>query len=807
MKVESSKAYSIAKIVDHNIVFSKEGTIAYLFYLNQPERYQLSEERFDNRLLEFFSAFQSLPQDCYIHKQDVYLEKDFDPQKIDGDMYLDNAMKKHFLHRKGNTHYCILAFVITGLKSLEKSYLQNPFKYKEKLVLEDKNKIITFENAVDRAFQIINNIYKTKLIPLTEEESKNHIKNYVNGFEGSGFYDIDFEGRELGESHFDVFSFSESEYFPKGLRNVKKDPISKDDFIVKQGVMDDIAETFLGNHIYNQIFYFQGSKVIQNQIDLAKEEYGKLRSMSTKIDEKYLQLDSFLKDSNKQSSDTIFIKTHCNLILFDRDKEKLLRMKEMAKSILDASSIDFHIPKKEVLKNIFLGSIIGRENKLHPDCFFISHLKESLCYYSNTTIQRDDKEGIFFNDRINNLPLRKDIWDEKRKRMYARNGIIIANTGGGKSVTALNIITQFLSQKINVVVAEFGRSFQFITELYPEISSHVSYNPTQPLGLNPFLKKENEQLSPEKISLLRSIILKVWRVEHVYDDSHVSTSINRLLKNYYEKNKTSHSFEDFYYYVINGGKELLKDLEIEEQYFDLKSFKHNTSEFITGGIYENVFKISEEGVALEIKTKQFVVFELTEVKKDPFLVTLILLILQETIDSNILSDRSKKGILIFDEFAESQAIKDIYSSESVLQTVATLYQKIRKENGAVYIIIQDPSQLPKNEYTEGIIANSQVLIVLPSKKVTYLKIQETFKLEDHEFEMLQTLKNNTEEGAKYKYSEQWIKLGEESLITRLELSKEAFLAFQTDGEVWSRLNELKSETKSLQKAIEITIKN
>ena len=49
-------------------------------------------------------------------------------------------------------------------------------------------------------------------------------------------------------------------------------------------------------------------------------------------------------------------------------------------------------------------------------------------------------------------------------------------------------------------------------------------------------------------------------------------------------------------------------------------------------------------------------------------------------------------------------------------SVAFCYQKIRKENGAVYTIIQNPDQLPENEHTKNIIANTDMLFVLPPRR-------------------------------------------------------------------------------------------
>ena len=798
MKIETAQAYSISKIVDNNILFTKDGSIAMLYALEQPEKFSLNEDRFDLRISDFYNAFKSLPRGTYLHKQDIYLKEDFDTSIIEGNMFLDQAMREHYTGRVGIRHYCILAFVFTDIKTLSKAYQSNPVSYKASLEKEDRENLIAFENAVQKACNIINTSYRTHIEELTENDVRTHIYRYVNGFETSGLYDIDFRDKIIGETNFDVFSFPRIEYFPNHISNIRKSEISKEDFAIYEGTMDFLGEALHANHIFNQILYFEGNKNIQNELELVKDNYGKLRSMSEALDKKYLQIEKYLTSVAEPLSDIHLVKAHYNLILFDKDKDVLAQDKNKVRALLDANVIEFHKPEREVLKDVYLGSIIGREKKLHKDNFFITHLKQALCLFTNTTIQTNDEKGVFFNDRVNQLPLRRDIWDENKKRIYARNGVIVANTGGGKSVYALNMITQYLSQNINVVVAEFGRSFQFITNLYPEISAHISYNADEPLGINPFA--HSGVLTSEKLGLLKSIVLKTWRVKEFIEDSHVGVSINRLLKKYYESRDSFQSYEDFYHFVINGGTELLTQLEIDPEYFNLKSFKHNCGEFITGGLYENVFKANEETTNI-IKTKQFVVFELTEIKKDPFLVTLILLILQETIDTNILADKSRKGLLLFDEFAESQSIKDLYSNDDVLSTVAVLYQKIRKENGAVYIIIQDPSQLPDNNYTKGIMANTQVLVVLASNKTTYKQIQSTFMLEDYEVDELFSLRNDFD--GLHKYSEQWIKLGEYSFVSRLELSPEAYLAYQTDGEVWKTLNDMYLENNDLKKSINI----
>lgn len=98
--------------------------------------------------------------------------------------------------------------------------------------------------------------------------------------------------------------------------------------------------------------------------------------------------------------------------------------------IFTNAGFKYYIPSYEGLYNIFIGSIIGRENNLNPDYLFLSDLHSSLCMGINYSTFRSDKEGILFNERLYQTPIRKDVWDADKKRIPARNMIIVASTGG-----------------------------------------------------------------------------------------------------------------------------------------------------------------------------------------------------------------------------------------------------------------------------------------------------------------------------------------------------------------------------------------
>ena len=194
-------------------------------------------------------------------------------------------------------------------------------------------------------------------------------------------------------------------------------------------------------------------------------------------------------------------------------------------------------------------------------------------------------------------------------------------------------------------------------------------------------------------------------------------------------------------------------------------------------------------------------FELTQIKQDRFLSNLVMGMIFTVIQKKLLSDRRKRGVLIFDEYGETAQMVDTATGTGIHSSVAFCYQKIRKENGAVYTIIQNPDQLPENEHTKNIIANTDMLFVLPTKEVIYQSVIDKFRLtQPGQIALMKSMRNNF--SGQRPYSECFMRLGEHyATVTRLEFSREKFLAFQTEGEIWSDLEE-KNRRMSMEDAIE-----
>lgn len=792
----ATSAYSIETILGNTII-SKTGDISLVYELIEPECYSLSEEDMQRRHEEYMRAFSHISYG-YIHRQDIYLRDSFDGRDMPQDSFISRSEAKHFHQREMLRHHTLLAFSCSGLKSLGRSYQANPLRYSEALTKEDRSKLDLFLDEVEQATSILSSLPKTAVQELEEGQLQRNVIALVNGYQqDAGMRDVLCSDRlYIGSKVGSFFCICDENYLPDEVSVSVSDRTLGHNSEVSMAMLEPLGVHLCCTHVINQIWCFKGNQY-NNQLKESVKNFGRHKSFDKDIEYKYTQLASL--DEQIRAEQKKLCEYHYNLMIIEENEELLNRASDKVKSILTNSGFSFYIPSHEGMYRVFIGSVLGRESNLAYEFFITSDLDVSLCLSPSYTLSRSDNDGIFFEDRIFNVPLLVDVWDERKKRIPARNAIVVASTGGGKSVTTLNIIQQLIEQGVKVIVVEFGKSFYQLGQLYKDRSLHIDYSPETPLGINPFFLPNGGKPDKDKLRTLVNLILVFWRMPSISGDTPQVVSLTKLLTEYYERVDEGHSFVSFYEFIRDYGDQLLEELHIASEYFDIQSFLHVCSQFCAGNYYENVCAPSP--LEKEIASKDFIIFELTQIKKDPFLVSVIMSILFDTIESKILSDRSQRGMLVFDEYAESQAIKDSHSGADIHSTVAFCYQKLRKENGAIMTIIQSPAQLPDNEYTKGIISNTQILYVLPTTNVVYSDVEEMFRFDSKaKKNLMRSIKNDF--ASKRKYSEVFISFGDKDFkVLRLELSPEKFLAFQTDGSLWQELQERAKET-DIQTAIQ-----
>lgn len=759
--------------IQDNLIFANNGNIIACYRGELPEIYSLSEKDFEDLHSIWFQALKSLPVGCVIHKQDVYLKKAFSSEYLPNDTFLGKATHDHFKGREYMDHSCFLFLTFVRNKTLNNPKYVNPFRKVSKGIYQELNQNVhSFIGSVNDSITYINNSRKVQFLPLQEKEILNFSQDFFNGFNLDFDTDMLLEKSKItiGNNHFDVLAVNSESCFGESVQTSKiNEHFTSDDFIFHQGYIDGLGLSLSENHIVNQIVYLDDKQKWRKLLDKKIEELKKSSNFGTQNKVILKKIEHIVDQINNDDSARI-IRGHLNIIYWGRKARQLENIGSRIKSEFKELDITPYYPRGEERKNYILNSHPCFSSNFSNEDLYVTDLKHALCLFVNNTNYRTDKQGIIFNDREHSIPVLKDVWDEKKKRIKARNFAIFAPTGEGKSFLANNILRQYFEMGVRLVIIDLGGSYTKFASLYPEQYTVLRYESGKSLGINPFFITKGDDVTPERLEDL-SVFLFELIGEGTKPKKEQSVALKKIVHAYYKKNAEGHSLDSFYTYIQSQRENLLAQLHIHSDYFNIEGFLHILSEYVRDGLYSFLFETSEDQ-SYKLEDKRLIVFELDEVKDNKEILSVMLKLIKTAIQRTIWQNKEEKGIILFDEFAKQLKF------DNVLESVEFYYQAIRKQEGAIGIILQSINQLPDNSTSASILENTQVIYSLNNEK-GYVELVKRLNLSSHDLNQLKSIKNNL--SGKSKYTEIFIKIGKESNIFRLEVPQEVFAAYLTDG--------------------------
>jgi conjugal transfer ATP-binding protein TraC len=796
-KINLATYHPILSIEEH-IVFANNGNLVLCYKGNMPEIYSLSEKDFEDIHDSWFQAFKSLPTSTVIHKQDIYMKADYTSEVLPNHTFLEKATHCYFKGRNYLQHSCYLFFIQPYNKALNASKFTNPFRNVEKGIHKKMDHSVQeFITSVNDAISFINNSRKLSFKPLKENEILNLTNAYFNGFNEGFDTDIQLKKSniEIGENHFDVLAVNSELCFGDVVQSSKtNDKFTSDDFVFHQGFIDGLGLNLNENHIINQIIYLDDKHKWRKLLEKKIEELNKSSNFGTQNKVILKKIEAIVAKINEDDSATI-VRGHLNIILWTREAQELSNIASKIKTEFKELDIVPYYPKGEERKNYFLNSYCCFSSNFSNEDLYVTDLKHALCLYINNSNYKSDATGIIFNERQHNIPVLKDVWDERKKRIKARNFVIFAPTGEGKSFLANNILRQYFESGVRLVIIDLGGSYSKFAKLYPDDHIILRYEQGKNLGINPFYISSVDDLTPERLEDL-SIFLMELLASGKEATKAEEVAIKKVLRYYYQNGvDDSHSLASLYQFVDDKKDTLIQELKIQEEYFSIYNFLHILSEYVDDGLYSFLFNVSEDQT-YKIEDERLIVFELDEVKDNKEILSVMLKLIKSAIQQTIWQNKAEKGIILFDEFAKQLKFKN------VLESVEFYYQAIRKQNGAIGIILQSINQLPNNSTSASILENTQVIYSLQNEK-GYDELQKRLNLSSHDLNQLKSIRNNLT-GIR-KYTELFIKIGKESNIFRLEVPKEVYAAYLTDGAENEVIMRLYEEFQDMEKAIELFI--
>ncbi|MFS4494715.1 TraG family conjugative transposon ATPase [Maribacter sp. 2308TA10-17] len=796
-KINLASFQPIVEILD-NVVFANNGNVVLCYEAKLPEIYSLSEKDFEDIHGAWFQALKSLPIGTVIHKQDIYLKKSYTSEKLPNTSFLEKATHNHFKGREYMQHSCYLFFTLTKNKTLNNTKYVNPLRNISKSIVQKMNDTVySFISSVSDSVSFINNSRKIELIPLKVHEIHSLSDSFFNGYNEG--YDTDIllgkSDVTIGENHFDVLAVNSELCFGESVQSSKtNERFTSDDFVFHQGFVDGLGLTLTENHIVNQIIYLDDKQKWRKLLNKRIEELNKSSNFGSQ-NKVVLKKIQYVQDQINADDNARIIRGHLNIIYWAREARELDKIAANIKTEFKELDIIPYYPGGEERKNYILNSYFCFSSNFSNEDLYVTDLKHALCLTLNNSNYKSDDTGIIFNDREHNIPVLKDVWDEKKKRIKARNFAFFAPTGEGKSFSANNILRQYFESGVRLVIIDLGGSYTKFAKLYPDQYIVLRYESGKNLGINPFYISNIDDLTPERLEDLSLFLFELFGSDLTVTKTQ-SVSIKKILLHYYKETvDKEYSLEGFYKFVETHQKDLLNRLKIQSDYFNIASFLHIMSEYVGNGIYSFLFEVSEDQT-YKIEEKRLIVFELDEVRDNKEILSVMLKLIKSAIQRTIWRNRAEKGIILFDEFAKQLKF------DNVLESVEFYYQAIRKQNGAIGIILQSINQLPNNSTSASILENTQVIYCLNNEK-GYAELVKRLNLSSHDLNQLKSIKNNL--SGPRKYTEMFIKIGKESNIFRLEVPKEVYAAYLTDGKENDAIMAIYNETGSMEEAIKIFI--
>lgn len=372
-----------------------------------------------------------------------------------------------------------------------------------------------------------------------------------------------------------------------------------------------------------------------------------------------------------------------------------------------------------------------------------------------------------------NQPMLVDFYDCPQ----SRNGVLIGESGGGKSVTVQQIITDYLSlgSGTRVWTVDVGYSYfklcKYLGGEFIELSEESG------ICLNPFTTVQDLD---EELDYLKGIMAVMVNPEGL--PAYEMARLEEAIKATYGRLGNSMTVTDVAEFLLGQDDARLRDMGSM-----LYPFTRN-------GQYGRWFD-GENNLRME---RHFVVLELAQLKTRKHLQKVVLFMLMNRIQYDMyLSGDGKKKLLVIDEAA------DLLLEGDIGDMVGAFFRKVRKEGGAALVCLQSLASLYESTAGRSINDNAPVKIVLSQSAgaINALEKDDQLGLDAYGYHCMRTLKM-----IKGKYSEMLLITPLGYGVARLVLDRRALVLYSTSErerfEIINRIREGEDPTQVIESFIE-----
>ena len=809
--------FSVENTDGIGIIYTKTGEYSAILKIENPvQKYSANTDSYYEFTHLFSAIAQTLGEGYAIHKQDIFIRKQFEDGSGDQHEFLSAAYFRYFNGRHYTDSVCYLTITQESKKSRLFSFDNK--KWRDFLVKIRKVHDLLHDAGVQAVF--LNETEASRYVDrFFAMDFKNKTVSMTN-FKASD------ENLSMGDKRCKVYSLVDVDCvsLPSLIRPYSNIEVNNSEMPVDLlSAIDSIpnAETV----VYNQIIFLPNQKRELALLDKKKNRHASIPNPGNQMAvEDIKRVQEVIARESKQ-----LVYTHYNLIVSvpaDTDLQKCTNHLENT-----FSRLGIHISKRAYNQlELFVSSFPGNCYSMSEDYDrFLTLSDAAMCLMYKERIQHSEETPlkIYYTDR-QGVPVAIDITGKEGKYKLTDNSnfFCLGPSGSGKSFHMNSVVRQLYEQGTDVVMVDTGNSYEGLCEYLN--GKYISYTEEKPITMNPF-RINRAELNVEKTGFLKNLVLLIWKgsqgtvtktedrlIEQViteyYDtyfngfegfsitqredlqkslqidernhndrrdesererDARIDRMINEMERRRKELKVKELSFNSFYEFVGQEYRRWLRQKNVREKDFDLEGFLNVLEPYYRGGEYDYLLNSDRE---MDLLHKRFIVFELDNIRDNKTLLPIVTLIIMETFISKMRRLKGVRKMILIEECWKALA------SANMSEYIRYLFKTVRKYFGEAVVVTQEVDDIISSPIVkETIINNADCKILLDQRKymTKFDGIQAMLGLSEKEKAQILSLNLARHPGRNYK--EVWIGLGGvQSAVYAVEVSKSEYYTYTTE---------------------------
>ena len=818
------------------VLYTKTGEYSAVLKIENPvQKYSADIDSYYDFTHLFTALAQTLGEGYAIHKQDIFVRKQFASEPADGQEFLSASYFRYFKGRPYTDSLCYLTITQEAKKSRLFSFDNK--KWRDFLVKIRKVHDQLHDSGVQARF-----LNKAEA---SEYVARYFAMNFKDRTVSMTNFKADDETVSMGDKRCKVYSLVDVDCaaLPSMIRPYTNIEVNNTEMPVDlASVVDNIpdAETV----VYNQVIFLPNQKRELAMLDKKKNRHASIPNPNNQMAvEDIKRVQEVIARESKQ-----LVYTHFNMVVAVSAGADLQKCTNHLENAFGRMGI--HISKRAYNQlELFVGSFPGNcytLNEEYDRFLTLSDAAMCLMYKERVLHSEETPLKIYYTDR-QGVPVAIDITGKEGKNKLTDNSnfFCLGPSGSGKSFHINSVVRQLHEQGTDVVMVDTGNSYEGLCEYLG--GKYISYTEERPITMNPF-RINREEYNIEKIDFLKNLILMIWKgsdsqipeiefriVEQIiidYYDAYFNgftryTDEQRevLLKNLFaaasrkNPNKPPREVDEMVrkqIEVLEARRAALKVTELSFNSFfdysfdrleqictenDITTISYSTystmlQPFYKGGAYE---KILNETVNSALFDETFIVFEVDAIKENKKLFPIVTLIIMDVFLQKMRIKKNRKVLVI------EEAWKAI-ASPLMAEYIKFMYKTARKFWASVGVVTQEIQDIIGSEIVkEAIINNSDVVMLLDQSKFKerFDEIRKILGLTEVDCKKIFTINRLENKDGRSFFREVFIRRGTTSGVYGVEEPHECYMTYTTERAEKEALKLYKKELRcSHQEAIE-----